>query len=62
MYFMTGPAGEYDVPTPFGTPPENTIHTITAHFQVKDMINPSQFKNSKGIKMYALLHLSCLPV
>lgn len=55
MYFMTEAySGEYDVPqAPLGTPPENTIHTITAHFQVKDMINPRQFKNSKGIKMYA---------
>ena len=52
-YFQTEAfAGEYDVPKAIeGTPPEETIHSITARFQVKDMLGGGKSHNSHGIKL-----------
>ena len=56
FYYQTEAySGEYDVPqcSP-GTPPEDCIHSITAHFQGKDMINNNLIKNSKGFQLIYL--------
>ena len=48
FYYQTEAyAGEYDIPKcNTGTPPEYCIHSITAHFQGKDMIDKNSIKNS----------------
>tara|TARA_B100000123_G_scaffold268981_1_gene244388 strand:- start:1921 stop:3999 length:2079 start_codon:yes stop_codon:yes gene_type:complete len=52
LYFQTEAySGEYDVPkAPYGTPYENTVHSITARFQIKDMVDSKYQKNHNGIK------------
>ena len=52
-------SGEYDVPkAPPGTPPSERIHSITAHWQVNEMVDKHyQSKNSKGFALiYAAPH------
>lgn len=53
LYFQTEAfAGEYDVTkAPGGTPPAETIHSITARFQLKDMISSNYQKNTRGAKL-----------
>lgn len=52
-YFQTEAySGEYDVPKcPSGTPPQDCIHSITARWQVKDMVNKDLIQGNKGIKL-----------
>ena len=59
MYYQTEAwAGEYDVvQAPKGTPPENTMDEITAHFQVSDIIfgdhgHTLPPNGTTGIKLY----------
>lgn len=51
-------SGEYDVPqSPPGTPPEERIHSITAHWQVHEMIASDFQHNSNGFALiYAAPH------
>jgi hypothetical protein len=45
-------SGEYDVPKCLpGTPPEECIHSITARWQVKDMVDHRYIGNSKGFEL-----------
>lgn len=45
-------SGEYDIPKcPEGIPPEECIHSITAHWQVKDMVDPKYIGNSSGFEL-----------
>lgn len=56
FYYQTEAySGEYDVPKCLnGTPPEDCIHSITAHFTGKDMIDNNLIKNSKGFNLIYL--------
>ena len=56
FYYQTEAyAGEYDVPKcESGTPPEECVHSITAHFQGVDMIDRNKINNSKGFKLIYL--------
>lgn len=56
FYYQTEAyAGEYDVPKcEDGTPPEDCIHSITAHFQGRDMIDNNRIGNNKGFKLIYL--------
>lgn len=51
-------SGEYDVPKcKKGTPSEECIHSITARWQVKDMVDKRYIGNSKGFELiYAAPH------
>jgi hypothetical protein len=53
FYYQTEAySGEYDVTQcEKGTPPEDCIHSITARFQGRDMVNHQLIKNSKGFKL-----------
>jgi hypothetical protein len=45
-------SGEYDVPKcPEGIPPEECIHSITAHWQVKDMVDHKYIGKSSGFEL-----------
>ena len=52
-YFQTESyAGEYDVPKcSEGTPSQECIHSITGHWQVKDMVDQKVLEGNKGIKL-----------
>ena len=56
FYYQTEAyAGEYDIPKcEEGTPPEECIHSITAHFQGKDMVDKNIIGNNKGFKLIYL--------
>jgi hypothetical protein len=56
FYYQTEAyAGEYDIPKcEEGTPPEDCIHSITAHFQGRDMIDKNIIGNNKGFKLIYL--------
>ena len=56
FYYQTEAySGEYDVTQcERGTPPEDCIHSITARFQGRDMVNHQLTKNSKGFKLIYL--------
>jgi len=56
FYYQTEAyAGEYDIPKcEEGTPPEDCIHSITAHFQGKDMVDDNIIGNNKGFKLIYL--------
>ena len=56
FYYQTEAyAGEYDIPKcEKGTPPEDCIHSITAHFQGGDMIDKNKIGNNKGFKLIYL--------
>jgi hypothetical protein len=56
FYYQTEAyAGEYDIPKcEEGTPPEECIHSITAHFQGRDMIDKNIIGNNKGFKLIYL--------
>ena len=56
FYYQTEAyAGEYDVPQcEKGTPPEDCIHSIHAHFQGRDMVNKALTRNNKGFKLIYL--------
>lgn len=51
-------SGEYDVPKCLpGIPPEECIHSITAHWQVRDMVDHRYIGNSRGFELiYAAPH------
>ena len=51
-------SGEYDVPKCLpGTPPEECIHSITAHWQASDMVDHRYIGKSKGFELiYAAPH------
>ena len=53
LYFQTEAySGEYDIPQcSEGTPPEECVHSITAHWQAKDMISKDSMGNSSGVKL-----------
>ena len=56
FYYQTEAyAGEYDIPKcGEGIPPEYCIHSITAHFQGRDMIDKNIIGNNKGFKLIYL--------
>ena len=56
FYYQTEAyAGEYDVPRcENGTPPEECIHSIHAHFQGFDMVDKNVIGQSKGFKLIYL--------
>ena len=56
FYYQTESySGEYDVPKcAEGTPPEQCIHSITAHFQGRDMIDNNLIENNNGFKLIYL--------
>ena len=56
FYYQTEAyAGEYDIPKcEVGTPPEYCIHSITAHFQGRDMVDNNIIGNNKGFKLIYL--------
>lgn len=59
FYFQTEAfSGEYVVPKcQEGIPPEDCIHTITARFQLSDMVSHNDMKKGSGIKfIYAAPH------
>ena len=59
FYFQTEAfSGEYDVPKcSTGIPSTECIHSITAHWQAKDMVNIKKIGNSSGLKLiYAAPH------
>ena len=59
FYYQTEAyAGEYDIPKcGEGTPPEDCIHSITAHFQGKDMVDDNIIGNNKGFKLIYLARI-----
>lgn len=56
FYYQTEAyAGEYDVPKcEVGTPPEECIHSIHAHFQGRDMVSKDVEKSRRGFKLIYL--------
>ena len=53
FYFQTEAfSGEYDIPKcASGIPPEECIHSITAHWQARDMVNRNEIGKSSGLKL-----------
>ena len=62
FYYQTEAyAGEYDVPKcQVETPPEECIHSITAHFQGRDMIDNNKIIGTSGFKLIYLPRRTCI--